>query len=389
MRLLANGRCRSLLLFVIIIAASCVEEYNPFLEHTAKDVLVVDSYLNASTNSVHVFLSYAFDAAQDTISRAETGATVLLENENGSSQELSEIAPGKYVASGIDVDMDAQYRIHFFTGSDNEYASEFVPVMRAPLLDSVTWQYHAPEPGTHGINIMVNSIGVSGDGLYFLWDYEETWEYTASFFSEYKYVNRRPEYRAFDERMYVCYRTDPSSKILISTTEILARDVIRDHPILWIPGESDKLAKKYSILVRQRIITKEAYEFWSKVKRTTEDLGGLFDPPLTQVAGNIKNLTNGKATVVGFFGGGQLSEKRISIQFGELPEDLLRIRHLPLCESESLFHVPLSEIGKLNDTQIIISANYVGGILRGYFVSSPACSDCRLHGGVLAPPAFW
>lgn len=381
---------RLLLGLTILFAAGCVEEYNPVLEYNADNVLVVDSYLNASEKSVHVFLSYAFDTSVDTISHAETGATVRLETENGGEVVLSETEPGKYFANNLNIDMSAKYRIHFATSTDTEYASDFVPITQAPVLDSVTWAYHAPIAGQHGINIMVNSSGVTDDGLYFFWDFDETWEYTASFLSEYDYINRVPVFRPFDKRIYVCYRTDPSSKILISSTKALSRDVITNHPIMWIPGESERLAKKYSILVRQRLVTREGYEFWSRLKRTTEDLGGLFDPPLTQVTGNIKNLSDGKATVVGFFGGGEVSSKRIFITFGELPEDLLKISHGPPCErSETMYNVAVPEIGKLNEDQIIVGANYVGGRLIGYFVSSKRCTDCRVYGGVLTPPPFW
>jgi hypothetical protein len=381
---------RSILFPVIIIAAGCVEEYAVIPDYQSDGIIVVDTYLNATTRSARVYLSYPYEAGQDTITQVETGATVLIESDTGPAFALHEVLPGRYEGDNLPVDMSSHYRLHFTTRDQREFASDFVPVTRSPPIDSVTWDYHAPEAGKHGINIIVTTTGQNDEGLNFLWDFEETWEYTADYYSEYKYVNREAVRRTYDEYVYFCYKTARSPKILLGSTEMLTSDIVRNHPLVWIEGGSQRLDNKYSILVSQRTITKGEHRYWSKVKATTEDLGELFDPPLGQVQGNIRNIDDPRAPIVGFFSAGEVTEKRLFIVFNELPMNVLALRRKGLCDGEDRRFIPLDEMHLLTKEQVPVSAQYtLTGVLLGYEVSTRQCADCRWQGGVSTPPSFW
>jgi hypothetical protein len=376
---------------ITVAAGSCVEEFKPVFELHVPDIIVIDSYLNATTGSAKARLSYTFNMDQDTADRVATNATITIESSDNTRHILSETSPGTYEAKHLAIDMNARYRIHVTTADERIFASDFVTVTKTPTIDSVYFRYHGPEPGVHGISIMIDTEATTSEGLHFFWDYEETWEYTVDWGSEFEFIEGQVVPRPVDKRIFVCYRTDPSPKILLGNTNGLSQDVIRNQALLWIPGQSQKLDRKYSINVRQRTIPKEAYEYWSRVKSTTEELGGLFDPPLSQVSGNIRNLSDPETPVVGYFSAGEISEQRLTFRYADLPDVILAEQRYSLCRGEGLGFLSVRELWMLTDDQVLVQALYTidGTELRGYYFSTPRCADCRWQGGVITPPVFW
>jgi len=141
---------------------------------------------------------------------------------------------------------------------------------------------------------------------------------------------------------------------------------------------------KYSILVKQQSLTKEAYNFWTQLKKSTESLGGLFDPLPSQVLGNMYSENNSAEPVLGYFSGGQTSEKRIFIQFSDLPPDLKLVMP-PNCPIDTIVN---DDIRNYPNTFLI--GSYGAPFPLGYIKSEgPNCMDCRDDGGVLQRPDFW
>ncbi len=67
-----------------------------------------------------------------------------------------------------------------------------------------------------------------------------------------------------------------------------------------IPTGSEKLSVAYSDLIRQYAISKEAFNFWTNLKKNTEQLGSLFDlQPFTEL-GNIQCINNPSVKCIGY-----------------------------------------------------------------------------------------
>jgi len=362
-----------------IVATSCLEPYNPPAIKEVVDLLVVDGFLNASDSSVNVHLSKALAISEDGSPQPELHANVRVEEENGIVYPLAEAGEGNYFLKKMDVDLSRRYRLYITTQNEKVYSSDFIDLPSSPAIDSITWK---PGVQDEGIGIYVNTHDPLNKTHYYQWTFEETWEYTSGNFSSYKIQNGVvvPQ----DQNIYRCWTSRPSTEIHIGTSNQLNEDVIRDFQLMFIPIGSEKLFRKFSIEVQQRALTKDAYDFWLQLKKTTESLGGLFDPLPSQVLGNLRSSGGDSEPVLGYFSGGQAVKKRIFISIVDLPRELRRL--VPLfCPMDS---IDVNSIASFPDMNLI--ASYGMPFIQGYFTSyEKNCVDCRDNGGDIVRPDFW
>jgi hypothetical protein len=149
-----------------------------------------------------------------------------------------------------------------------------------------------------------------------------------------------------------------------------------------IEAGSIKLSQTYSLLVRQYSLSEEAYNHWTNLKQTTENVGGLFDSMPTQVSGNIFNQNSSGPIVIGFFSAGSYEEKRIFVNFYDLPISLQR--YSTNCRTDSM---PIFDVIRSSDATLLIVP--YGSPPAGYLRSTNECIDCRLQGGTTTKPSFW
>jgi hypothetical protein len=304
---------------------------------------------------------------------------VRIEDENGNFYPLKETGGGKYVIEKMNLNPSLQYRLSIRTTNDNEYASEFIDLLSAPPIDSISY---AQSLQANGLSIYVNTHDPSANTHYYQWTYQETWEYSANWYSSYKIKDGVvvPQ----DQPIYQCWNTKPSTEIFIASTTQLTVDAVRNFELMFIPKGSIKVSRKFSIEVEQRALTKAAYDFWLQLKKTTESLGGLFDPLPSEVVGNLKSTNDPSKRVLGYFSGGFIAKKRIFIQFIDLPQALRDIDP-QFCPVDS---IPPAEIENYPDMNLITSFGYptIEAWLHSDYTN---CMDCRDLGGVLARPEFW
>ena len=375
-------------LFVIgsvISLTGCLEPYQPSAVKDEPEIVVIDGFIDATNHSATVSLSYASSLASTTPPVTVPDASVAIEESGGSSYTLNENGPGVYTREEFIVDVEKKYRLHVTMANDKEYTSDFIDITQNPDIESVTWRMN-----NSGVLISVNTHDPKQLSKYYRWNYVETWEYISSFFSTYKMVDGTAIERPVDERIYVCWDSHPSTEILLGSSVRLSDDVIQDYPIVFLPGNSVKISRRYSILVQQRTLTKEAYDFWLQLEKTTESLGGLFDPLPSQVLGNIKSTNDPGEPVLGYFSGGQVSEKRIFIAFLDLPDELLAMKERALCPESDVTSISVSDIPGTPNSTYLIDPIYVQGVgIVGYTTAPAPCVDCRVLGGSTKKPDFW
>jgi hypothetical protein len=177
---------------------------------------------------------------------------------------------------------------------------------------------------------------------------------------------------------------------LVGTSERLFEDVIRNFPVAYVPGESSKLNRRYSIEVSQRVISKEEFDFKLQLQKTTESLGGLFDPMPSQVLGNIHSASDASAPVLGYFSGGGVSKKRIFIAFADLPTELQVLFRHPVCNEQDVSAIPVEGIPGTPNSVLLIDPIYVQGVgIVAYTTAPTYCIDCRWYGGTTTKPDYW
>ena len=203
--------------------------------------------------------------------------------------------------------------------------------------------------------------------------------------------------RPLSDQIYVCWRNDSSSTILINSSAKLAKDVILQNPVAFISSTSQALENRYSILVKQYALTADAYNYYTQLKKNTEQLGGVFDPQPSQLTGNIHCISNPSEPVLGYITAGADAQTRIYIDNRNLPAWVFDSPYAG-CIMDTDLYVRASGHSFFNEVAERIYTGYDIPIFTiqppmaphpdGYTGGSLGCVDCRQL-GTNKKPGFW
>lgn len=379
-----NFRASGLIMLVMWTFTACIEAYDPPVDPSDINLLVVDGYLNASEGIATVKLSRTQPVKDDETVPAETGAILSVEDSGGEIYFLTEESAGLYRGVVPITDPENLYRLNIQTAGNREYASDFVTIPQTPPIDSLTWSIR-----NNGVEIAVNTHDPSGLSMHYRWKCEETYQYHANFNSLFLFEGDDVTFRPPSESILTCWKAAKLADLKINSTKHLTESVVSRFPLIFIPQGSIKISVKYSALVQQQALTEDAYEYWRSLERSTEHLGGLFDPLPTEVVGNVRSLNNPTETIIGYFGGGTVRESRIFIQRSDLPKEVTgSFNFNPNCVVDSVY---LSDLGEIHrSSTLLVDALYsTMGALVGYTTTIVPCADCRSLGGTTTQPDFW
>ncbi|HLZ15951.1 MAG TPA: DUF4249 domain-containing protein [Cyclobacteriaceae bacterium] len=365
---------------MVILVTGCLDPYAAPNVNGSGNYLVISGFLNASDSSCSITLSRSLPLSSTDVPTPVSDATVAIEDSNGNSFSILQQTTGVYTNLNLPLSSQLKYRLHIVTGNGKSYRSDYVSIALCPPIDTVGWTLGRVN-NMPTLNIYVSTHGSGGGSPYYLWNFEETWEYKAAFRSQLKVVNGQVVTN--DDNNYYCWRTLPSTDILIASAKQLSQNVVNQFQLTSIPANSVKLLDGYSILVTQQSLTEGAFEYWQQLKATTENLGTIFGPLPSQLSGNIHSETNVTEPVFGYFSATSVSQKRIFIKPGDFASPGYVVTGNEDCITTM---VPADQINDIG-ADVIVSSYGVGPI--GYLVTSVACTDCRLNGGVNVKPSFW
>ena len=374
----ANKPTSTLVIFFLLFLNSCIEPFSP-PPIDGEKVIVIEGSLDISEQSASVLLSYSRDLTSIDNQEFITGADLSIEGEDGISIPLADIDSGKYYAENLEVNFNNNYRLVINIKGET-YISDFAKAKPTPEIDSVFWRKE-----NNGIGIYVNTHDPSNQSIFYKWNYEETWHYRASFYSQFDFDYDTKEVLFRFEDIYNCWKYTYPKNILVASTESFSEDRINEQPIIFIPYLSQKLKVKYSVLVKQQTIDKQAYEYWNNVRGNTESLGTLFDPIPFDFKGNIRSETSPQETVLGYFTVGATKSQRIFIDYYDVRDDI--IFSYGNCRYDTLLLADLSSLYQTENLISEIPSEFGPGII-GYTKTSNSCSDCTLTGTNIKP-IFW
>lgn len=293
---------------VLMLVTSCKEKYEPEVEDSQSNYLVVEGVLN--NGGITTIKLSRTRPLNDGIEKPELKALVSVQSENSDTYPLTEKDRGEYTIQ-LNLNSGVKYRLRIKTATGKEYLSDFVPVKNTPPIDEVTWKKN-----DNGLLISVNARDPQNNTRYYRWGYEETWIRQLDMKSYYEYVNGAVHARDVPPPT-TCYDTYSANPLSLASTAKLTEDVVSNAPVHSVPLGSTKLVTKYSILVKQYALEKKAHEYWQAMKKNTEQLGSIFDPQPSYMYGNIRSVNDPKEMVIGYFSACNVTEKRIFITAAE------------------------------------------------------------------------
>ncbi|MCA8831453.1 DUF4249 domain-containing protein [Hymenobacter pini] len=376
-----------------------MEPYAPKTLTAPNNYLVVDGRIN-SPGTTTIQLTRSINIADKKATPVESRAKVFIEVENGARYPLTEGVPGTYTSGYLRFDAGKRVRLRFTTAAQRDYASDYTEIKNTPAIDAVSWEV-VQQGANPGVRLFVDTHDETGAARYYRWEYEETWAFTSSHRSYYKYENKKIVPRTED--IYHCWGNEPSSAIKLFSTLKLQQDRVSHYQLLALPSTSKKLQNKYSILVKQYALTAEEYAYWDQLRKNTETLGTLYDPLPSQSVGNIHCLTDPDEPVLGFVGAQSMTQQRIFIDYGQLPRTWVYITGYESCFPAGQMPLDKGEYPKNTyPTPEQVIDFFRGGLFipiedlqqdpdskdRIYTYQSADCVDCRRRGSNIKP-SFW
>ena len=377
----------------IAMVYGCKKPYTPKIVSGKTNYLVVEGVINTGNDSTIFNLSRTVSLNTSVDSTFETGAQVTVESDQNTSYPIPEIGHGKYGAPALGLDNTQKYRLRVKTTDGKEYVSDFVAPTYTPPIDSIGFTLN-----NQGIQIYANAHNVNNNTRYYRWNYAETWKFHAKYQSFYIFdgtdiVVRTPE----QQNIYYCYANNASSTIVLGSTAALSQDIVYQAPITNIASTSEKIELRYSILLHQYGLSKDAFNFYQNLKKNTEQVGSIFDVQPSTTAGNMHCVTNPSIPVIGYITATNVQEKRIFIDNSQLPRSWqptypydCPLDTFLFCKGKDCQNQVKDFLLVPNAPEIPVSAitTVEPPATLGYMGAGKLCVDCTLR-GVTKTPDFW
>ena len=374
-------KCKYLYICTLLALAisGCREPFFPDIDKY-ENILVIDGLITdqVGPHMVRLTRSYSFD---ENLPTPEEGAVVTIVDEDQAISTFSEDQPGIYLSTpSLTGEIGKKYKLIVLTADNQTYESEWVGLTRVPDIDSVTYTFEEkptsdPDQSHFGLQVRINTHDETNETRYYRWEWIETWEFIT------------PIKSSFYPDENQCWKTTRSSTISIGTSEHLSSDVIDDYPLYFISAETNKLRIKYSAMIDQYSMSREAYSYWKSLQDITQNTGSMFDPTPAMVTGNIYNASDPEKPVLGIFQASAVKQKRIFIDRDEIPKFV----DIPSGYATCIFYdlTDSVEIEYYFDHYFpFVDEYYNGGVQHIIFSNSETCFRCTLA-GVNERPDFW
>jgi len=390
------------LLSIITLLYNCKEPFE--IEVLDFDsVLVVEGTLSNELKNQKISLSrtYKLDQTEPIL---ELNATIWVEDSQSNTYTFEQNGEGVYMSTqSFQAIENITYKLFITTQDGKQYSSQDTTLTPVEALTDVYAELTTID-NSSGVQVMVDSQNPSGKGLYYRYEYDETYKIIApSYFKNklqidnFEFVDGGVAYdtsfipRAQNGR--VCYTTKSSIGILQTSTNEFDENIISRFPVRFIKSDNSILQERYTINVRQYVQSLEAYTFY----RIINELGSI-QSLLSQnqpgyVAGNINALNDPDEKVLGFFEVSSVSSKRIYFNHSDF--QLSKPPYFYECFTVALdYNDNTTEDRDLNERQAIYSFQRNSNMILGDYGSpiftlvNRECGDCTAFSSNIRPD-FW
>lgn len=360
-----------------LLAASCITKFVPETGET-QELLVVEGLVTDQHEINTVKLSKTQSLTSKVKGIPYKGCTVQLLDDLGNVYSLIEQPAGTYITdiSRFNGVVGRKYKLKIATNnpktSNYTYESNFVEMLPAPPIDTLYYEKIEIEeiyrPLKEGCQVFIDSHDPDNKCKFYRWDFTETWMFQLP----YRVANR------------TCWISDNSSIINVKNTSMLSEDIVSKYPLYYISPATDRLSKRYSILLNQYSINEDEFNYWQRLKNVNEEVGSLYDITPSYVPGNVTCIEDPFQNTLGYFSVSAKSSKRFYIadNFTGLVDLYSE------CPSDTVGN-PNSVKG-LNKTVWVIDTLQLGagGFPLYVLTTNKSCADCTTRGTKIKP-SWW
>jgi len=285
---------------ILTLFTSC-ETHIPIDYEVPDPAVVVDGLITDQPGPYEVRLSYtaAYAVNADGNNRPVTGAMVIIEDDAGNSELLSESTPGTYDTSpdGIRGMVGRSYVIRIELMDGREIESNPEELLPVPEIDSLYYEFQAVSPNQLQGHRVYAAIEDPGNEMNF---YRWKWQGFYIF------------YMSSEIEVITCFQREfDINKINVNSDQYIDGNVFF-QPIALIPHFANDY---YLIQVFQQSLTGDAYDFWNQVNEQGTQVGSIFDPIPSRIRGNCYYTDDLDEPVYGYFGASAIFREELMMKF--------------------------------------------------------------------------
>lgn len=307
-------------LFLLLFTAnSCIEEFKATTE-SFESILVVEASITDQDKYHKVLLSRTFRFEEDG-AQPEQGASVKVVSGNGEEFVFDEMEQGTYVSSNaFSVQAEVDYTLKITTQDGKSYVSKQERLISGAPISDVKGVLDSDFDGNQGVRVLTETNDTSLNPKFYRYEYVETHKIQSPIFRtrDAVIVSEDPVVvevipKTREER--ICFVTNEPDALVLGSTVGLSENNTIGQPVLFIDKDDIKIKYRYSILVEQYIISREAHTFFSLLKEFSGSESLFSQVQAGFIEGNIISEQNQAEKVIGFFEVASVSSERTFFGF--------------------------------------------------------------------------
>jgi hypothetical protein len=317
---------KKLLSFALILLAGCIDPIN-FKYEDQQEHLVVEGSFTTMANKNYIRLTYAQPYTYP-YNKFETAASVYITSQEGEHFTFWYDKEGYYYPSDIDNAIGTAghtYTLHIQAG-ERLYQSQPITLQQPIPIEQIGFKIDRKQFAFEG-----DRKGKIYNGYQILIDYNDPEQeknyYRWSFASQYEVLTQPGDFvdnegnPAPKDCCARCWLDEKREAFIVADDRLTNGKKVLNHQVLFMPFER-YLQSKHKLRVYQHAITAEAYEFYRVMGQQKESTGTVFDPPPSEIKGNMFRVGDEKEQVLGFFEVSGVAVRQVVIVPENIPFDV-------------------------------------------------------------------
>ncbi|MDX1542413.1 MAG: DUF4249 domain-containing protein [Christiangramia sp.] len=390
---------KGLIFLTLSFFVACVEPYEPATENF-ESALVVEGMITSKLKNQEIKLSQTYTLEEDTISYVN-GAQVEVFSNRGESFDFRNTGNGIYRSvNPFRAEEGVGYRLEIQVNG-KWYKSDEEKITGETNLDNVSAQRELNENGELGVAIFANTNEAVDGSKFYRYTYEETYKIVSPYSSGQKFIINQNGFAILvdvpeGEERKTCYNTVSSRKGILNNRTYLNSDE-QDVLIKFLKTDNKKILHRYSILVKQHVISSEAYRYFETLDELSNSESIFSQNQPGFLAGNIFEVDKPDTKVIGYFEVANEAEKRIFFNF----DDLFSPEEKPDPSEDCAISAPERGLGyEPGDIDYYVASGQLQYLRPAppsndpmnptgpYDMVSTECIDCKVL-GTPEKPEFW
>lgn len=378
----------------ILIFTGCIEQVE--LDGSLnKETLIVDAVLTTDFKKHQINLSYSYGFNNDE-PKFPQNAVVKINDENGNTFNFRQVdQKGTYQSiNEFKAVLDVSYSLEVqIKESGKTYRSKPEKTSGTSNIESINARIDTNSLDEEGLFLTVKTFDSNDGAQYFKYDFIETYKIIAPYWNSFdaKITSRSPfEFDLFNiDAAEICYVESPLRDIIVHDISSQSSSSV-NFDFLFIEKNSPKINERYSILLKQRVQSFNAYDYFKALKKISSSDDVFSNVQTGNLNSNI--ISDSGENVIGYFEVSYVSSKRIFFNYSDFYSDMEK-NYVEECSVIQPYLVdpvdptlPSPLLDALAGEYVYFDSNTDPD--RPFILTTNGCKDCRVYGSKIKPN-FW